>query len=693
MEALSAFFMRNIVYVYFFYGLAFFAVGLVVILESGRASEFRFARALIPLALFGFIHAGHEWFEMFQIFAAHEAQHAASIAEELIGIVSLVTSFLFLLAFGTRLLPDAEMHPRASPWQVAGIGLLWVAAVGVVYLRKSPSLSELLSAADVLARYGLAIPGSLLAAWALLRERRDFHARGMSAYGRSLLWAALAFFIYGAVGQLFTRPSLVFPSGTINTAFFLRTFGFPIQMLRGAAAVGIAIGLAGALRAFEQESRVRLARANKARIEAQTAALAAQQHRADEVEALNVQLSTTARELAAMVEMARILTSTMDRRRLLNDALGQIVTSFERACCSIIFLKRADGGLELASEYRRPQAPTPRHPPPLTAAAADAVTLAGPVGARLDGVVCGLGEDAFADGTTYRTLGLPLQAKGQIFGGLALSSVREEEPLGEPDLRLLTAFAGQISTALENAQLYGVVQDREAQLEKLVRQLVNTQEQERARIARELHDETGQKLTALAMGLAAVEGALTSESGQAQPLVRDLREVSDSAITELRRIMADLRPAQLDDLGLIPALRWYIGQFSGRHPGLNVSLNAGRLPKRLPPEHETVLFRAVQEALTNVARHAQATQATIDLRQEEHSVRLAIADNGIGFDVNTPPKYERGSGLGLVGLRERVALVGGTCTIESTPGRGTRIGIELPVKTVERGAESVERGA
>jgi two-component system sensor histidine kinase UhpB len=135
----------------------------------------------------------------------------------------------------------------------------------------------------------------------------------------------------------------------------------------------------------------------------------------------------------------------------------------------------------------------------------------------------------------------------------------------------------------------------------------------------------------------------------------------------------------LDDLGLLPALRWYVGQYNGRHPELTVTLNAERLPKRLPTEHETVLFRAVQEALTNVARHARATQATIELRQEARGVRLTIRDNGMGFDVNTPPKYQRGSGLGLVGMRERVALVGGTCTVESELGRGTRIIVDLPV--------------
>ena len=201
MDAVSAFFTRNIVYVYFFYGLAFFALGLVVLLESGRTSEFRFARALIPLALFGFVHGAHEWFEMFQIFAAHEAGHTTGLPEELFRVGSLALSFLLLLAFGTRLLPGAEDHPRASTWQVAAFAAIWLGAVLFVYLRQRPTTDELVVAADVLSRYILGITGAMLACWALLRERRDFHARGMSTYGQALLWAALAFFIYGVIGQ------------------------------------------------------------------------------------------------------------------------------------------------------------------------------------------------------------------------------------------------------------------------------------------------------------------------------------------------------------------------------------------------------------------------------------------------------------------------------------------------------------
>ncbi|MCX7706401.1 MAG: GAF domain-containing sensor histidine kinase [Anaerolineae bacterium] len=682
MDAISAFFMANIVYVYFFYGLAFFSLGLVVLLESGRASEFRFARALKPLAWFGILHGAHEWFEMFQIFAAHETGRSASTVEELIRITLLLLSFLCLLGFGARLLTDFETSPLVSYLQVAVMAGLWLGAVGVIYWRYQADLAELLVAADVLARYSLAIPGSLLAAWALLRERHDFHRRGMSQYGQGLLWAGLGFLIYGLVGQLFTRPSLVFPSQTINTALFLRTFGVPIQLVRGLTAVGITLTLGSALRAFELESRLRVARANKARIEAQAAALEAQQQRAREVEALNVQLQATARELSAMLELSRILTSTIELDRLLQDALYQVVHSIKRACCAGVFLVQPDGSVRLQQRYKRPGAPEAASPPPTEAIAAHAVATGKATGVGMDGQVHTLNPEQQAGDGLGTALGVPLYSKEQVFGSLVLASLENDAPLGQEELRLLTAFAQQIAAAIDNARLYQIVQEREAQLAQLVRRLVTAQEEERKRIACELHDETGQKLTALAMGLAAVESQLAASGDldQVTAVVRDLREMSDQAIVELRNIMADLRPAQLDDLGLVPALRWFVKQYQARHPEIQVQLAADRSLDRLPAQYEIVLFRATQEALTNVARHAKATQVRLTLSQDNVCVRLEVRDNGIGFDPAAPPRHAPGSGLGLVGLRERVALVGGRCVVDSAPGRGTRVMIELPLK-------------
>jgi len=684
MNAISAFLMQNIVFVYFFCGLAFFSIGLVVTLESTRASEFRFARALRPLALFGFVHGGHEWFEMFQVFAAHEGAYTSSVPQEVVRVVLLGASFLILLDFGTRLLPDAERWPRANIWQVAVLALFWLSAIAFVYWRFRPPLLDLLIAADVLARYSLGIPGALLAAWALLRERLDFHARGMSAYGQDLLWAALAFFIYGALGQLFTRPSLVFPSQTVNTALFLRTFGLPVQMLRGLAGAALAMTLAHALRAFEQESRLRLARANAARLEAQAAALEAQQHRADEIEALNVQLRATTRELSALVEMSRILTSTLDLGELIGKALYQVVHSVKASCCSMVFLKQPDDSLSLIHEYRRPGMGRLEALPPFEALVGKAISAGRPAGATLDYTVRELTPNDFVDGIVYRSLCAPLHAKGQLFGGLVLTSLDEDVSLGPKELELLNAFAQQIATSIDNLRLYQIVREREAQLAELVRQLVNAQEGERQRIARELHDETGQKLTALGMGLAAVETHLDRDDRTAAAaLIGNLREVADHAIAELHNVMANLRPSQLDDLGLAPALRWYVQQFAARHPALNIQLKADRLPERLPSQYETILFRVAQEALTNVIRHAHAANVMVTLSQQGDAVRLEVRDDGVGFDVAAPTPRGRG-GWGLVGIRERVAAVpGGQCEIDSRPGQGACIRVGLPVTQME----------
>jgi signal transduction histidine kinase len=708
MDAITAFFTGNLVYVFFFYGLAFVAMGLVVLLESGRASEFRFARALLPLALFGLLHGAHEWFEMFQLFAAAQNGHVPSVGEEAVRVALLALSFLCLVAFGARLLPRAEQRSLSGLQLVLLLGIIWLVAVGIVYLLYRPPARAMILSADVLSRYCLAIPGALLAAWALLRERRDFHARGMSRYGQALLWAGLAFLIYGVVGQVFTRASLVFPSQTLNSTLFLRTFGIPVQVLRGLAAVAIAFTLAAALRAFEQESRVRLARANKLRLEAQKAALDAQERRANEVEELNVQLQATAQELSAMVEMARILASTMDLGRLLQSSLERIVHSFDGARCSLVSLRQLDGRLKLAGVYRQPGAPDQSTDPELIAAAAKAVESDGPIGAGWDGQMTLLGADSFSGGRSYRTLAVPLRAQERTLGGLALAALWQETPLRAEQLSLLNAFAQQIATSVENAQLYGMLRQREGELEDLVRQLVNAQEGERQRIARELHDETGQKLTALAMGLAAVETNLSAPRDGSRPpdggepgrvlqaqanaasLVRNLRNVADQAIVELRKVMSNLRPSLLDDLGLAPTLRWYLKEHGERHPDLQVHLEAGRLTRRLPSDAETVLFRVVQEALSNVVRHAHATKVTVTLAQGRDSVRLEVQDDGIGFDagaIGAPAEQARASGWGLVGMRERAALVGGQFTIQSQVGRGTRVIVELPLQTEGRDNE------
>jgi signal transduction histidine kinase len=217
-------------------------------------------------------------------------------------------------------------------------------------------------------------------------------------------------------------------------------------------------------------------------------------------------------------------------------------------------------------------------------------------------------------------------------------------------------------------------------LQKLSTQLINAQEAERTRISQELHDEMGQALTAMSINLAAIEKELPPEL---PPTIRErLAETSslaDQTLEQIRELALDLRPSMLDDLGLVPTLRWYVNRYAKRSD-IEVELEAIDLEERLAAEVETVLYRVVQEALTNVARHAQANRVRIRLERKEAKFRAFIEDDGQGFDVKeVASRASPERGAGLLGIRERVALLSGRFNIQSRPGRGTRLTLEIPI--------------
>jgi two-component system sensor histidine kinase UhpB len=278
-------------------------------------------------------------------------------------------------------------------------------------------------------------------------------------------------------------------------------------------------------------------------------------------------------------------------------------------------------------------------------------------------------------------LSLPLIAQHQVIGSLVLGRphMTEEKSLSTDEFKLMLGIAQQLGLSLENARLYQEARERESMLGELLHQAVGAQEAERQRIARELHDATGQSLTAIALGLRGVESMLSRDPTVAGEQIKELSSFGSQALGELRRIIADLRPSQLDDLGLVAALQWYIQEFKKRY-GLPTELVITGERRRLPAEYETVLFRITQEALTNVARHAQATQATVKLEIYPAQVWITIQDDGCGFEPkkvlhnNRPP-----TGWGLLGIQERTLLLGGQCEITSELGRGTRIQIKVPL--------------
>jgi signal transduction histidine kinase len=228
----------------------------------------------------------------------------------------------------------------------------------------------------------------------------------------------------------------------------------------------------------------------------------------------------------------------------------------------------------------------------------------------------------------------------------------------------------------ERRQAEQEARESRRRLEALSRQLISAQESERRRIARELHDEIGQTLTAIGINLQAAGLAADEPSRQR---LDEASAIVDHAIEQVRHLSLDLRPSILDDLGLDAALRWYANRQIQR-TGLAVRLFTQLEDERLPTEVETTCFRVTQEALTNVARHAHAQRVWIELRQLPGAVELDISDDGVGFDLEiVRRRAAAGESLGLLGMQERVELLGGSFTADSQPGQGTRIYIRLPL--------------
>lgn len=208
-------------------------------------------------------------------------------------------------------------------------------------------------------------------------------------------------------------------------------------------------------------------------------------------------------------------------------------------------------------------------------------------------------------------------------------------------------------------------------------QILHAQEQERKRVARELHDETSQVLTSLLISLAMLEESLTSDVGRAR--IADTRALAHQTLRAVRNLSIDLRPSALDDLGLLPALRWYMKEYQQKC-GVEIEFTSSGLKERLPAEMETAIYRIIQESLTNTAKHARASKVTVTLTEDDEAIHGLICDNGTGFDapaVLRTPWQDRGLGLG--GMMERATLLGGSVDIQSQHGLGTTISFRIPL--------------
>jgi signal transduction histidine kinase len=265
---------------------------------------------------------------------------------------------------------------------------------------------------------------------------------------------------------------------------------------------------------------------------------------------------------------------------------------------------------------------------------------------------------------------------GERAAGTFVIVARARDPFASMDRGFLRALGQQIGAALQHAELYAALEERSADLRRASASLLRAAETERLRIARELHDETGQVLTAIKLELAELE-RLVAGSPTGTQAARRAADLAGRALQSIRATARGLRPAVLDDLGFVPALRTLAEEFAGR-TGVAVDLRAAPLARNPGPEVQVALYRVLQEALTNVARHAAATRVEITVDVENGEVVLAVRDDGCGFDPDhaTAPGDLR---AGLAGMKERVVGAGGRFSMSSAPGHGARLEARLPL--------------
>lgn len=386
-------------------------------------------------------------------------------------------------------------------------------------------------------------------------------------------------------------------------------------------------------------------------------------------------------ELSALNAIAATVSRSLDLDMILNDALDGVLkleVLGEEAYGMIFLRSESNGALYLAIQRGAPD----DHP---------CLTSPPEKGECLCGMAIESGEVVLSSNSlhdkrhtrtwenmpNHKDVCLPLMVRGKVLGGMNVRLPMDKD-LSVGVVELLTSVADQISVAIENARLFKAVDQQHERLRVLGVRLAEAEDAERRRIARELHDQVGQNLTALGINLNILKTQIPMNvMDEASTILDETLTLVEQTTERIRDLMAELRPPMLDDYGLVATLRWYADQFSSR-VGLPVRVSGLEPLIRLTPTTENALFRIATEALTNVAKHAQASQVTLSIDMGGGRLRMEIADDGIGFDPAHETGPEEDRGWGLLTMSERAEAVGGRFWIDSHPSYpGTRITVEV----------------
>lgn len=387
-------------------------------------------------------------------------------------------------------------------------------------------------------------------------------------------------------------------------------------------------------------------------------------------------------ELAILNVVAATVSRSLDLERVLSDALAEVLrldVLGPEAKAMICLLDEQTGDLVLAAHQGVSKD---------LSSFVESIQL----GNRLCGLAIQAGKVVISDDcwqneqrgccwpstAPHKEICLPLKVREKVLGVLNLWLPLARK-LTTSDVDLLTLISEQTSVAIQNARLFQAVRQQHEQLRTLSARLAETEEVERQQLARELHDQVGQNLTALGINLNIVRAQLPDASPIGDVVCARLDDslaLVEQTAERIRDLMSNLRPPVMDDYGLVATLHWYGRQLSSR-TSIDVAVNGVEPDPRPAARVENALFRIAQEALTNVIKHAQATQATVTVEANGDTVRLVIADDGVGFDPGRPITADGRQGWGLLTMTERAEAVGGHLQIESRPQGGTQVVVEV----------------
>ncbi len=635
--------------VFFLYGLAFFSLGLVVALEARRTSALALSRHLPWLAAFGLTHGLVEWCDMFLLIGTPASLHAAL---ELTRTLLLPASAVLLVRFGVGLISEAGPLPD---WLLLlPVALIVPAALLAAYaLIVAITEPPLTTAADVWSRYLLYFPGCLLAAFGFGRQAARLPQAGLAQARPLLLGAAAAFAANAAVGGLIVPRAAYGLAAWLNYDATLALTHVPVQVWRALSALAVTLLVIRAMGVFEAERQQHLDRLHAERERIQQAALQAQWEARRVAEEWTEGLVSLSRRIAALEDVDQVLMAVVDLARSLlrGDSAAIALWNADQTRLEVKWMATAQGLQPAANRsvdntviLQVVQEGRPRRYPD------DLPALNG--GWRCPVLQADLAAVAI----------VPLLLDHRPIGGLWVGRLTSEA-FTSNQLIGLGHLADQAVIAIQHGLMAANLQSL-AVLE------------ERGRLAHEMHD-----------GLAQVLGYLSLQTQTVEALVR--RGDRDAALAELKQARGHILEAQADvrenilslrttlagTVGLVTALQQYASEFEIQTGIRAEVVCTPEAEPRLSPLAEVQLVRVIQEALTNVRKHASARCVQVRVTTCDHTLEVQVVDDGCGFE---PPVSQAGH-FGLQTMHERIESVGGALRIETQPGSGTRVQLSVPM--------------